>query len=195
MKLTLPNYLRTFLLAVLIIAVFLAVGYWNFERRPEATVDRPIAVAAIQTIDFFLTNSHTLQFQEDGSVRYELRSKQLDHLKHSDQTLLTQPDLLLVRGTEYPWHITGDKGEVAAEGKEIELIDNVRVARTDAKQRPTILQTTRLTYFPDDEIAQTQQPVEIEAANGITHATGMKIYFKDSVMHLHSNVRGQHEVR
>ena len=195
MTFKLPSYLRNFFLAVLVIATFLAVGYWNFERRPESNLDRPLTIDSEQTIDFFVRNAHTLQYQEDGLVRYEMSTEQLDHLQETDQTLLTKPHLQLFRGTEFPWDIRGDTGEVTANGKQIELIDNVKVERTDQKQRPTVLLTTRLSYFPDDEVAETKQPVEIQAANGITHATGMNIYFKDSVMKLHANVRGQHEVR
>jgi lipopolysaccharide export system protein LptC len=77
----------------------------------------------------------------------------------------------------------------------VELIDSVRVARTDAKGRPTILTTSRLTVFPDKEYAQTEQAVRIEAANGVTTAQGMKAYLNDGRMLLQSNVRGQHAVR
>jgi lipopolysaccharide export system protein LptC len=91
--------------------------------------------------------------------------------------------------------VQSERGEVGPEGKQVELIEKVRVARTDAKGRPTILTTSRLTVFPDQEYAQTQQAVRIEAANGVTTAQGMKAYLNDSRMLLQSNVRGQHEVR
>ena len=66
---------------------------------------------------------------------------------------------------------------------------------TDAKGRPTILTTSRLTVFPEKEYAQTQQAVRIDAANGVTTAKGMKAYMNDGRMLLLSNVRGQHEAR
>ena len=124
-----------------------------------------------------------------------MTSDKLEHVKASDITLLSNPDLLLYRGNVQPWHVQSSRGEVAPNGKEVELIDNVRVARTDAKGRPTILTSSRLTVFPDKEYAQTQQAVRIEAANGVTTAQGMKAYLNDGRMLLLSNVRGQHEVR
>ncbi|MOA55854.1 Lipopolysaccharide export system protein LptC [compost metagenome] len=87
------------------------------------------------------------------------------------------------------------RGEVAPQGKQVELIDDVRVARTDAKGRPTVITSNRMTVFPDEEYAQTQQAVRIEAANGVTTAQGMKAYMNDGRILLLSNVRGQHEVR
>ncbi|PZR36412.1 MAG: LPS export ABC transporter periplasmic protein LptC, partial [Ectopseudomonas oleovorans] len=74
-------------------------------------------------------------------------------------------------------------------------IDDVRIARTDAKNRPTIITSSRMTVIPDKEYAQTEQAVRIVAANGVTTAQGMKAYLNDGRMLLQSNVRGQHEVR
>ncbi|MDU3292091.1 MAG: LPS export ABC transporter periplasmic protein LptC, partial [Pseudomonas aeruginosa] len=137
----------------------------------------------------------SLQYQEDGSLDYEMTAVKLEHQKATDITFVTTPDLLLFRGNVQPWHIQSARAEVGPKGKEVELIDDVRVARTDAKGQPSILTTTRLTVFPDKNYAQTEQAVKIDAANGVTTAVGMKAYLKDSRMHLLSNVRGQHEVR
>jgi lipopolysaccharide export system protein LptC len=71
----------------------------------------------------------------------------------------------------------------------------VRVERTDAKGHPTVLTTSRLTVFPQQQYAQTEQAVRIDAANGVTTANGMKAYLNDSRMTLKSNVRGQYEAR
>ncbi|PAU56563.1 LPS export ABC transporter periplasmic protein LptC [Pseudomonas sp. PIC25] len=185
--------LRFIVLLSLIAALLAAVGYWNI--RPESFLDRPVAAVDESAIDFYAINARSVQFQEDGKLRYEMRADRLEHVKATDITLLNKPDLLLYRGTELPWHVRSDRGEVAPEGQEVELIEAVRVERTDAKGRPTILTTSRLTVFPEKEYAQTQQAVRIEAANGVTTAQGMKAYLNDGRMLLLSNVRGQHEVR
>ncbi len=77
----------------------------------------------------------------------------------------------------------------------MELIDRVRVERSDASGQPLILTTTRLTVRPDENYAQTSQPVRIEAKSGVTTGTGMKAYMDKNQTHLLSNVRGYHEVR
>lgn len=177
-------------LAALLVA---AVGYWNLD--PDALAERPDRSGAANAIDFYVVGARTVQYQADGKLHYELATARIEHVKASDMTLLTSPDLLLYRGSELPWHVRSERGEVAPQGKEVELIDQVRVERTDAKGRPTILSTSRLTVFPEKEYAQTQQAVRIDAANGVTTAQGMKAYLNDGRMLLLSNVRGQHEVR
>ena len=81
------------------------------------------------------------------------------------------------------------------QGEQVELIDNVRIERNDAKGRPTIITTSRMTVLPEKDYAETRQPVRIIAANGVTTATGMKAYLDEGRMLLLSNVRGQHELR
>ncbi|MEX6502387.1 LPS export ABC transporter periplasmic protein LptC [Pseudomonas zhanjiangensis] len=179
-----------FTLAALLLA---AIGYWNIS--PESFSERPTQTDAQNAIDFYVVDARTVQYQADGKLHYELKTAKVEHIKASDMTLLTLPDLRLYRGSEHPWHVTSARGEVAPAGQEVELIDQVRVERTDAKGRPTILTTSRLTVFPDKEYAQTQQAVRIDAANGVTTAQGMKAYLNDGRMLLLSNVRGQHEVR
>jgi lipopolysaccharide export system protein LptC len=186
------NKLRRGLILATLAALLAAVGYWNI--RPASFTEQNSS-SADNDIDFYVINAKSTQFQLDGKLANQMTSDKLEHLKSTDITLLSKPDLLLYRGTELPWHVQSTRGEVGPAGKEIELIDAVRVARTDAKGRPTILTTPRLTVFPDKEYAQTQQLVRIEAANGVTTAQGMKAYLNDGRMLLLSNVRGQHEVR
>lgn len=188
-----PGKLRNILLATLIAALLVALGYWNI--RPESFMEKTAQSTADNAIDFYVLNAHSVQFQEDGKLRYEMTADKLEHLKASDVTLVQKPDLQLYRGTELPWHVQSERGEVAPQGSEVELIDKVRIARTDAKGRPIVITSSRMTVFPDKEYAQTQQAVRIEAANGVTTAQGMKAYMNDGRINLLSNVRGQHEVR
>ena len=176
------------------LAVLVAgLGYWNINNPSE--IEPSTSTVDDNSIDFFAQGTQTLQFTDSGTIQYELSSPRIEHTQHDDITLLLQPQLLLFRGTDLPWHITSERSEVSPEGKEVELIENVRIERTDEQGRPTILTTEQLTYVPDTEYAHTQLAVKIEAANSITTAVGMQTYLNESKMNLLSNVRGQHVVR
>ena len=183
----------TFGLFTIAAALLVAVGYWNIS--PESFAEHPAKTGNENPIDFYVLNANTVQYQQDGKVHYRMKATKVEHVKASDVTLLTSPNMDLYRGTELPWKVRSERGEVAPKGTEVELIDKVRVERVDAKGRPTILTTSRLTVFPEKEYAQTKQAVRIDAANGVTTAQGMKAYLNDGRMLLLSNVRGQHEVR
>ncbi|MES2820671.1 MAG: LPS export ABC transporter periplasmic protein LptC [Pseudomonadota bacterium] len=185
--------LRLGAIFTLLAALLAAAGYWNIS--PVSFMEKTVTATDDSAIDFYVIKADTVQYQADGELHYEMTADRMEHLKTTDMTLLSAPDLMLYRGTPLPWHVRSARGEVSPKGKEVELIDDVRVERTDAKGRPTILTTSRLTVIPEKEYAQTSQAVRIEAANGVTTAKGMKAYLNDGRMLLLSNVRGQHEAR
>ncbi|MDD2049031.1 LPS export ABC transporter periplasmic protein LptC [Pseudomonas putida] len=185
--------IRTFALYSVIAALLVAVGYWNIG--PESFLDKPVVSVDNNAIDYYATNAHSVQFLPDGKMQYEMTADKVEHLKVSEVTLLTKPDLQMYRGTTYPWHVQSEKGEVNPDGSEVELIDSVRVARTDEKNRTMIITTSRMTVFPQKQYAQTAQAVKIDGAGGVTTGNGMKAYLKDGRMDLLSNVRGQYEAR
>jgi lipopolysaccharide export system protein LptC len=185
---------RTLLILAAIAALLVAVGYWNVT--PERLLD-PQATAPVDEnqIDYYAINAHTVQFNPAGTRQYEMTAEKVEHRKANEVTYVTTPDLQMYRGTVYPWHIQSVRAEVNPDGTQVELIDNVRIARTDEKNRATLITGPRMTVFPQKQYAQTEQNVRIEAAGGVTTATGMKAYLNDSRMTLQSNVRGQYEAR
>lgn len=176
--------------AVIAVAVA-ALGYWNLAPSPRQNLQ----ISTDSAVDFYVLGAHTVQFQEDGTLHYSLSAEKLEHIRSTDISLLDTPKLDIYRGSKQPWKITSQRAEVSPDGNEIELIADVRIARTDEKGRRTVVTSTRMTVIPDREYAQTNQAVRIEAANGVTTAHGMKAYLNDGRMTLSSNVRGQHEVR
>ncbi|MBA1230035.1 LPS export ABC transporter periplasmic protein LptC [Pseudomonas viridiflava] len=185
--------IRKFLIFGVLGLLLAAVGYWNVS--PESFMDQPLSSVDENAIDYYAVNTHTVQYLPDGNVQYEMTADKVEHLKETEVSLLTTPDLQMYRGTAFPWHVQSKQGEVSPSGDQVELIDSVRVARTDEKQRTTIITSSRMTVFPQKQYAQTDQDVRIDAAGGVTTAKGMKAYLNDSRMDLLSNVRGQYEAR
>jgi len=185
--------IRLIALFSVIAALFAAIGYWNIS--PERFLDQPVSQVDESAIDYYAINAHSVQFLPDGRMQYEMTADKVEHLKASEVTLLTKPDLQMYRGTAFPWHVQSERGEVNPDGTEVELIDSVRVARTDEQNRTTIITSSRMTVFPQKQYAQTEQDVRIDGAGGVTTGKGMKAYLKDGRMDLLSNVRGQYEAR
>lgn len=186
-----PQVLRLPLLLGLLLTV---TALW-FNQLPST--ERPAAAQnplPRKDVDFYIVKAQTVQYNLDGSRHYILNAEHVQHLEKSDQTLLERPELRLYRdGQQTPWHIHSAKGEVQPGGEEIELIEQVRAERTNAKGEMLRLSTQRMTLQPKRRYAHTQQDVKIEVAGNVTTATGMKAYMDDGKVHLLSNVRGQHE--
>lgn len=173
--------------------IIAATGYWNIGN------DHPVnALGTLdeqRTIDFFSSNSLTTQLNQDGQLHYILTADYTEHIQQTDITLLTQPDLHLYQGTEYPWLISGQRGEVSPGGKEVELFDEVRVEHHDEKQRPFLLTTSQLTYIFNTDHAHTQADVQIDSEQGVTTATGMNAYLQQGLVQLLSKVRGRYDAQ
>jgi lipopolysaccharide export system protein LptC len=185
--------IRTYVILGVLALLLGSVGYWNIS--PESFMEQPTATVDDSAIDFYAINAHSVQYLPDGKLQYEMTADKVEHIKATDVTMLTTPDLQMYRGTPFPWHIQSKTGEVSPGGEQVELIDSVRVARTDDKNRTTIITSSRMTVFPQKQYAQTEQAVRIDGAGGVTTAQGMKAYLNDGRMDLLSKVRGQYEAR
>ena len=84
-------------------------------------------------------------------------------------------------------------GEVSAGGDRVDLSQNAVIEQQLAGQPVRRLSTPALSIFPDRHFAETDRSVRIEAANGVTTATGMEANFNDGAIKLLSNVRGEHD--
>jgi len=179
--------------AVPVVALLIAIGYWNVS--PERFLDNPRANVDAGTIDYYAINARTVQYLPDGKMQYEMTADRVEHLKASEITHVTKPVMDVYRGTTFPWHVVSERAEVNPDGTQVELIDAVRLNRTDQKNRTTVITTSRATVFPQKQYAETDQDVRIDGAGGVTTAKGMKAYLNDSKIHLLSTVRGQYEAR
>ena len=189
----LSKKVRNFLLIGVLSALSLAVGYLNL--RTESSLDKPVSQIKEADIDYYATNAYSLQFLPDGNLQYEMTTDTVECLKSSKITLLTNPEITLYRDNKLPWCFTSKRGEVNPDGTQVILIDSVRIARTDEKNRNTIITSNQISVFPQQQYAQTDQEVRIEGAGVVSTGNGMKAYLKESRVHLLSNVRGQYEAR
>jgi lipopolysaccharide export system protein LptC len=81
---------------------------------------------------------------------------------------------------------------VGNDGREIDLVDNVRVIRhpsADASS-PTVLDTRTLKVFPDDEKARTRDPVVITQGKSVIRGTGLDVDNRSGITVLHGRVTG-----
>lgn len=188
-----PRYLVVGAIVGVAVAIALAMGYWNI--RPASFGETALVENPAQP-DFFMENSHITMLNPDGSVRYELTSERATHRANEDRTRLDEPHLLYFREDEQePWSVTSRTGWITEGGDRVQLHDDVLLKQQIPGEPVSEMTTSALTVFPARDYAETDRDVRIEAASGVTTATGMHVYFQDGRMQLLSNVRGIHEVR
>jgi lipopolysaccharide export system protein LptC len=91
--------------------------------------------------------------------------------------------------------IEGGVGLVSTDGEEVQIIDNVKVARLETETKPKMeLFTDQLTVLPNKDQAFTKRPVRItQDPKTVVNAIGMRYDKKNGIMTLLEKVRVHYE--
>jgi len=139
--------------------------------------------------DYFVENFELRRFGPEGQLQHTLRATRMLHYPDDDGTEIFAPDLTYHR--EPPSRVTARMAKMSSEGKHVELIDDVRVTRGAIGGKPeTVLTTSRLDAWPDDEIASNRDPVTIVQGESNVHGSRMHANNKTAVYVLEGPVRG-----
>ena len=159
----------------------------------EASTDAPSEIFFSEEPDLFMEDAIVTQYQNDGSLKYELVSNRIRHFEDRNLTRLDSPDLQMYQTDNPPWSARADEGEIKyqpARGniKEevIYLHQNVYLEQARG-ERFISLTSEDLTIYPERQYAETDQAVMIDTNAGRTKAVGLAADLERSVLELSSN--------
>lgn len=122
--------------------------------------------------DYFVENFTVQRFGPEGSLQHTLRATSMRHYPDDDSTVVITPDVT--------WHrtpityLTAREALLDSEGTHVQLIDDVRVVRAGIRGRPdSVLTTSHLDVWPDDERASNAVPVTI--TQGASRVDGSRL--------------------
>ena len=174
-------------------AILAFISYWvqisvenESEKRGNKLSNSP---------DYFLTNFKTTQTDSDGSIRFILSASEMTHFAQDDTTRLKKPLFIRYKNNAPSSQIEGGVGLVSTDGEEVQIIDNVKVARLETETKPKMeLFTDQLTVLPNKDQAFTKRPVRItQDPKTVVNAIGMRYDKKNGVMKLQEKVRVHYE--
>ena len=174
-------------------AILAFISYWvqisvenESEKRGNKLSNSP---------DYFLTNFKTTQTDSDGSIRFILSASEMTHFAQDDTTRLKKPLFIRYKNNAPSSQIEGGVGLVSTDGEEVQIIDNVMVARLETETKPKMeLFTDQLTLLPNKDQAFTKRPVRItQDPKTVVNAIGMRYDKKNGVMKLLEKVRVHYE--
>ena len=172
----------------LMLAGFLAaMTYWLYlaSLPPASTKDGK----SRHDPDYMVENFVIRRFDEEGGLQSTLRAEIMRHYPDDDSTVVLAPDLTYHRiPTTY---VTSREANLDSGAKHVELIDNVRVRRASLDGKPdSVLTTTQLDVYPDDEIATTTRPVTITQGLTNINGSGLQANNKTGISVLEGPVHG-----
>lgn len=175
------------LFPLLLAGLLAGMSYWlELATRPQATGNDG---KSRHDPDYIVEKFEVRRFDPEGALQNTLVADLMRHYPDDDSTVVVAPRLTYHRTP--PTFISAREARLDSKGKHVELIDDVRVARAGVAGKPdTVLTTTRLDAYPDDEIAKTSVPVTITQGQTNIEGSGLSIDNKSSIYVLEGPVRG-----
>ncbi len=169
----------------------LGVTYWlNQQVQPEAA--KPDG-SKRHDPDAIMENFSAVKYNAQGTPRFIMAAKKMQHYPDDDSTTLEVPRLTTLSPDKPSIHIIAKRGTVSSRGDEVFLHDDVEVLREASADRDELtLQTEFLHVVPDRDWADTDRPVTIVDAHNNIHAIGLEMDNNARTLKLLSQVRSEH---
>lgn len=147
--------------------------------------------------DYFVENFTNTNMDVTGRPFRRLRASKMLHFPDDDSTQLTNPYLTLYQDNVPLWKIQSERGWVSGDGELLLLKGRVVIDRTRTdKLRPLHIITRNLRLQPEQNYAETDEPVTITSEGSQLKSIGAQAWFSEPVkFKFLSNVRGQYAVK
>ena len=175
------------LFPLLLAGLLASMSYWleMASRAPSGASDGK----SRHDPDYIIQNFEVRRFNPQGQLQHTVVADQMRHYPDDDSTVVTAPRITYHR--DPPTFVSAREALVSSKGEHVTLIDDVHVRRSGINNKPeTILTTSRLEAWPDDEIAQTDVPVTITQGKTNVRGSGLKADNKTSIYTLEGPVQG-----
>jgi lipopolysaccharide export system protein LptC len=180
----------TFILDLFLLCLVALTGWlvWSSSQYTEKS-----APSDNKTMDVFITNIDTLQYTETGQKKYHLTAPKIKHYLEDASTNVEQPIFDIYTTSGEPWQVTSELALIIDDGEQIDLINNVEISGLHTEtHKNTKLTTSKATYYPSSNTADTDADVTINQPGTNIDATGMEAFFNDGNIKLLSNVKGSY---
>jgi lipopolysaccharide export system protein LptC len=119
-----------------------------------------------------------------------MSAKKMQHYPDDDTTHLEAPQLLSLTAEHPPMRMTAQNGEISHKGDEVFLRDDVTIVRPAfAKQSELTFKTSYLHVLPNNNTADSNQPVTLVDDRTNMEANGMELNYQTHVVQFLSRVK------
>lgn len=182
---------RTLYLSALLV-VALAFSAWLIQEiNSDAT---STAHNLSDTPDSFMLKAIYTRTNEQGNLENQIYASKMTHYSQDDVSKFTDPQIIIFTQDRKPWNITAQQGVSLHGITQVTLQNNVKVHQSAGPNNQELtLTTSSLTIFPQQQTAQTDQPVKIIQPGTVINSVGLKADMKKGEVDLLSKARGVYE--
>lgn len=182
--------LKNFLISLLLVTVA-GISMVPIIKLPHAKSGAPLPLVAQP--DAFMETVAATVLDKQGHPILKIETSQMRHYANQDKTDIVTPHVTIFRHSPHPWYIDS-KHAIATNGiAQIVFQDNVVIQHSQEDINPvTVIKTSSLTIFPNQQIAKTADTITLTQPNIVLHAIGMLANFTDGTVKLLSNATGEY---
>ncbi len=174
---------------LLFILVLVVIGSgWVHYRQDD---NRQKTTASATGHDSFVRGMDLQVMDLNGRLQYHVTAASMMHYPHQARLNLEQTVINIIQADGTAWHITSERGQTTESGDRIWLLGQVDINRPASGRSGSLrIRTSDLLVQPDQELAETDNAASITSERYQVDATGLKADFRNSMLQLHSRVRG-----
>ena len=175
------------------IAVQFAVIVYSLHQAKE---QRPSFTKLPQ--QEYMQNITVTHFTEEGKIKDQLQARYWAYIPAKQASVLQDPHLHLFKANGAEWVVRAKRGEahhptLEIKPSKLELTEDVIIERiANNNFTPVIMKTSQLFYFPDLELAETAEFVEMHKPGLIISGVGLKSDLQENIVTLLSKVTTQY---
>lgn len=187
---------RIRLTIIVVVLITLALtSFWLLQTMQKDSNGAPAAHTRNKP-DYYVEKFNYVKMSETGQPRYDITGDKMLHFPQDDSFEVTQPVATSLDPKKASMTLRAERAHIEDNNSKVHLIDNVRVERAAFGTREAMqLQTQYLLLLPDEDLAKTNQPVEITLGQSVMTGTGMVINNATQQLQLHHDVRGTYQPR
>ncbi|MDR2637283.1 MAG: LPS export ABC transporter periplasmic protein LptC [Zoogloeaceae bacterium] len=179
------------LFPLLVLAGLAGLAFWLAEATapPPATADGK----ARHDPDAIVEQFTVFRYGVDGSPRYQLHARRMEHYPDDDSSLVLDPRLTSYRPNAPEVTARGQSAIVTQEGEHVWMRGDVVLARAADRRRPELVaRTTELVILPEEGRAFNQHPVRITQGADWIDGIGLTVDNRQGTFTLNQSVRGEY---
>lgn len=168
----------------------LAASAWLAGRAQRQAAQ--LELGAARDVDYYLRGMTATTLDPQGRVRDELHVARLVHYKGRAGAALAAPRLTRHRPSGPPLRIEARQGWADDGNAVLEFTGAVRVhTRRTAESAPVEARMTKLSVFPQRDLATTDGAVTLQTAGAELTGTGLEIFGSEGRVVIKSRVRSR----
>lgn len=175
---------------VIIAAISFAAWLTLLSIWPQNSV---IGTTAIEQPDAYMEDVNAVFMDKFGKPKLKIATPKLTHFQTNDTTNFDSPQLTIYRKSPAPWYVSSHYAKATHGIDNVDFREDVTIHHPGDQHMPaTIIKAPTLIVHPNNETAETNEPIELIQPNLVVKAVGMRANMNSGAIKLLSQAKGEY---